>query len=230
MNGPKLIFQLPFGINITETVFLSWCIIVAVALLLLYLTHDMEKVPTKKRQVIAEWIVETMNNLVKENMGEKFMGFAPYIAGLFTYSILGSLIGLIGLRPVTADINTTATWAVTTALMVQIVKVRTSGFGGYLKGFAEPVAAITPLNIISEFSTPVSMAFRHFGNIAAGMVISSLIYMGLASLSAAIHLPIPLLQVGLPAILSLYFDIFSGFMQAYIFCMLTMVFISSAAE
>ena len=87
-----------------------------------------------------------------------------------------------------------------------------------------------PLNILSEIATPVSMSFRHFGNIAGGMVITTLLMGALSALSTALHLPIPLLQIGIPGVLSLYFDLFSGCIQAFIFSMLTMAYVGSARE
>ena len=91
---------------------------------------------------------------------------------------------------------------------------------------------ILPLNLVSEIANPISMAFRHFGNIASGIVISGLIYHALAGLSSMVLGPAapPVFQVGIPAVLSLYFDIWTGFLQAYIISMLTMVFVSMSNE
>ena len=103
----------------------------------------------------------------------------------------------------------------------------------YLKGFTEPVAFLAPINFISEFATPISMSFRHYGNILSGTVISTLVAAGLSGLTAMLlgNLPgilgeIPFLRIGLPAVLSIYFDVFSGCLQAIIFAMLTMLNIS----
>lgn len=232
MEGPRIVFEIPIfgGIHFTETVVISWFVIAAIFLLCLFLTHNLKKIPTSKRQVFAELIVTSVNNMVKSNMGETYLMFAPYIASLMAFSICGSLISLLGLRPITADLNTTITWALITFFMIQINRVRNKGVGGALKSFTEPIALMTPLNLISELATPVSMSFRHFGNIAGGMMITSLLYQALSGLSGMLHLPIPLLQVGIPAVLSVYFDLFSGIMQAYIFAMLTMVFVSSAGD
>ena len=91
-----------------------------------------------------------------------------------------------------------------------------------------------PFNIIGELATPVSMSFRHYGNVLSGVVISTLVAFALQGLSKLVlgWLPgflgnFPFLQIGLPAILSLYFDIFSGLMQAFIFAMLTMLYIAT---
>ncbi|MEE0867109.1 MAG: F0F1 ATP synthase subunit A, partial [Clostridia bacterium] len=152
------------------------------------------------------------------------------------FSILGSLSGLTGLRALTGDLNTTLGWALATFFLVQFVAIRHKGFLGWLKGFTEPVVLMTPLNIISEVANPISMAFRHFGNIASGIVITALVYGALAALSQAVigWIPvignIPIFQVGIPAFLSIYFDVFTSFLQAYIISMLTMVFVSIANE
>ena len=225
VGGPKIAcsFKL-FGINIniTETIIISWGIVIGLTLLVLFLTHNMKKKPEKKRQVIAEFIVETVDNLVKDTMGNGYKSFGPYIAALFASSIFGSLVSLIGLRSTTADYSTTLSWALMSFVMIEAAKIKANGVGGYLKSF------INPLNIVSEISTPVSMSFRHFGNIAGGMIITTLIYFALTGLSTALYCDIPIFTIGLPAVLSLYFDLFSGFMQAFIFIMLTMIYIASA--
>ena len=124
--------------------------------------------------------------------------------------------------------------------LITRAKIRSGGLGGYLKGFTEPIFVLTPFNILSEIATPISMACRHFGNILSGTVISTLLYAALALASHALlgWLPgvlgqvlgaIPILSVGIPAITGLYFDWFSGFMQAFIFCMLTTLYIANAA-
>ncbi len=229
VSGPKLIASFDvFGvkINLTETVVLSWVIILAVVLLLLWLTSDMKTKNVSKKQVVAEWAVLTIYGLVEDTMGKHWRKISPYIAGLFTFSILGSLISMLGLRSVTADFNVPLTWALITFVLIHSTNIRTHGLGGYLKGYAEPVPVMLPMNILSEVSTPVSMSLRHFGNIVSGMVITSLLYFALSVITKKIG--IAFCTIGIPAVLSLYFDLFSGFMQAFIFIMLTMVYISNA--
>lgn len=225
VTGPKIAFSFEvFGIriNITETIIVSFGIVLGLTILVLFLTHNMTKKAEKKRQVIAEYIVEMVDNLIVNNMGKEHIAMAPYIAALFASSIFGSLVSLIGLKSVTGDFSTVLTWALMTFVMIERAKIKANGVGGYLKSF------INPLNIISEVSTPVSMAFRHFGNIGGGSIITSLIYFALTGLSTAIGLAVPIFTVGIPAVLSLYFDLFSGFMQAFIFIMLTMANIANA--
>lgn len=193
----------------------------------LILTHKMEKIPRKKTQLLAEKIVITIDNLVESTMGKRYMAFAPYIMTLFASSLFGSLISLVGLRSTTQDFNTTLCWALVTAFFIHYIGFKSSGFKGYLHSFAEPVAFLTPINLIGIVTTPMSMALRHFGNVLGGGAIMTLLYSAFAGLSSMIHLPVPALQIGVPAILSLYFDFFGGCMQAFIFCMLTMVYISN---
>ena len=152
------------------------------------------------------------------------------------------LISLTGIfRSPTADLSTEAAWAVVVFIMITMEKIKAGGILGYMKGFTEPIAVMTPFNILSELATPVSMACRHFGNILSGVVINGLIYAALAVASSALLglIPgavgdvlskIPILSVGIPAILSFYFDWFSGAMQAFIFTMLTIMYIANAAE
>ena len=239
MNGPKIIFKIPLfgGINVTETIVNAWIVMAVVIAVSNWLGSNLKIKPESKRQIVAEKPVSMLYNLVEGTMGKKWSDFAPYIGALFTMSITGSLSSLFGLRPFTADLSTTLSWAVLTSVMVWIFSIKQSGFFGWLKGFAEPVPFILPINIIGEIANPISMSFRHFGNIAAGMVITSLVYGGLANLSKVIlsFIPntflnsIPLFQLGIPALLSVYFDLFGSFLQAYIICMLTMVNISNTS-
>jgi F-type H+-transporting ATPase subunit a len=123
-----------------------------------------------------------------------------------------------------------------TIVIVWASNIRENGFWAWLKGFTEPIFIMTPMNIISEVATPASMAFRHFGNVAGGSVLTTLIYTALALLSNvllswipnAFIASIPIFQIGIPAAFSLYFDFFSGAIQALVFSMLSMVYIGAA--
>lgn len=226
---------LPFqDLPITEAQINSALVIVTLLFVCLYFTHGLKTHPELKRQLIAEWIVETCDGLVNQNMGEYFTSFSPFIVGIMGLSAFSSLLSLIGLYPPTSDINITAGWAILVFFLITFYKLK-SGFGNYLKSFTEPIVVLLPLNILGEVATPVSMAFRHFGNVLSGSVIAVLISTALQGLSAILlsWLPgvlgeIPFLQIGIPAVLSLYFDIFSGALQAFIFAMLTMLNIAGA--
>lgn len=234
ITGAKVFFTLRMPLQdlpITESQINSWLVMITVFFLCLYLTHGISERGTLKRQVLAEWIVEKTDSLVKENMGEYFAGFSPFIASVMALSAFSSLLSLTGLYPPTSDINVVGGWAILVFILITYYKMK-CGFGHYLKSFAEPVF-LTPMNIISEVATPVSMTFRHYGNVLSGSVISALVGYALTKVSAAVfgRLPgflgqIPFFRIGIPAVLSAYFDVFSGLLQAFIFAMLTMLYVS----
>ncbi len=235
ITGALVYFTIPLpygGLPITESQVNSWLVMLSVLALCMYLTHGIQEKAESKRQHIAEWIVEKAEGLVNENMGKYFSGFAPFIAAIIALSAFSSLLSLLGLYPPTSDLNITAGWAILVFILITYYKCK-CGPLHYVKSFGEPVPFLAPLNIISEAATPVSMAFRHYGNILSGSVISALIAAALQGLSSLLlgRLPgslgeFPLLQIGLPAVLSVYFDVFSGCLQAYIFAMLTMMYVS----
>lgn len=231
VTGPKIIASFDcFGLTIrfTETILLQWLVMALILGAAWFLTRNLKVSDVSKRQAVAEMLVETAYRLVSDTMGSRWRFLTPYIATIFAFSICGSLISLLGVRAVTSDFSVLAAWAVVTFLLITATKLRYSGVRGWVKGFLAPVPVMLPLNLLSEVSTPVSMALRHFGNIAGGMVITALLYYGLTSLSHMLGLQVPLFTIGIPAVLSLYFDLFSSFMQAFIFIMLMMVFISNA--
>ncbi len=248
IEGAKIYARIPTGIPflgdilISETLVNSWIVMGIILALCIFLTRGLKVENISKRQAVAEWLVELATNFVRGNTGgTRFDGLIPFIAALFSTSLISNLICLVGAWSPTADLSTEAAWAVLVFIMITATKIRTSGLGGYLKGYTEPIAIMTPFNVLSELATPVSMACRHFGNILSGVVIDGLIYWALALASAAILglIPgavgdflsqIPILDVGIPAVASLYFDWFTGFMQAFIFCMLTTMYIANAAE
>ena len=219
---------------ISEAQVNSWFVMIGLTFFCLYLTHGIRAHVETKRAVIAEWIVETLEKLVTENMGEYFRGFAPFVCSILALSAFSSLMSLLGLFPPTSDLNVVAGWALLVFFLITYYKMK-CGPLHYLKSFAEPVPFLAPLNIISEVATPVSMAFRHYGNILSGTVISVLIAAALQGLTNLIfgNLPgilgeFPFLRIGIPAVLSIYFDVFSGCLQAFIFAMLTMLYIGGA--
>lgn len=241
--GAKIYYVIPIwgGIPITETIVNTWIVMVLIMALCLFLTKDLKEKSTTKRQDLAEYIVVMVTDFVKGNMGQRYESFAPFIAALFSLSAFCSLTSLLGAYPPTSDLSTVLGWAVMVYVMITYTKIKTTGIMGYAIGFTQPIFILLPFNLISEIATPISMAFRHFGNIASGTIISTLVYGGLASLSYAVFgsLPgflgtilgkIPFFQIGIPAFLSIYFDLFSSLLQAFIFCMLTMMYIASAAE
>lgn len=286
ITGPGIYFEIPIfgGIPITQTVVSSFVVMLLLCTAGVLLGRKLTKRPGRM-QVVTEKGVGMITGLVCDAMGEHNRRWTPYITALFLSSLLGSLIGMTGiLRSTTADLSTTATWAVMTSVICWYQSIKNIGLGPWLKGFTEPIKVMTPMNVVSEIAQPVSLAFRHFGNVAGGGVITTMVYWALSGASAALLrlagaswigvavsltlaavlflLPrkgkkpgvfrkllgvmmaalaflavlkllgvlenVPFLQVGIPAVLSLYFDCFSGLIQAFVFSLLSMIYISNA--
>ena len=285
VDGAYKYFTIPIfgGIDITQTTVSSLIVTILLCSAFIYLGKHLKKRPDGK-QVLVEKGVLILHNMVVDTMGEHNAHWLPFIGAIFLSSICGSLIGLTGfLRSSTADLSCTLTWAIMVSVIIWYNNIENNGFVGWLKGFTEPIVVMTPMNIISEIAQPVSMAFRHFGNVAGGGVITSIIYTAFALVSdlvigaiascgwlmcvilmalaaglfllgmkkskllfkilAAVffalglfgllqHLKIltgvPILSLGIPAVLSVYFDLFSGFVQALVFSLLTMVYVAGS--
>ena len=234
ITGAQIFFEIPMPVQnllITESQVNSLFVLIMIFGLCLYLTHGMMGDKLMKRHLLAKWVVEKVENMVIGNMGPYFKGFTSFVIAILALSGFSSLITLFGLFPPTSDVNIVAGWAVLVFILITYYKFK-CGPVQYIKGLADPVALL-PLNLIGEVATPVSMAFRHYGNVLSGSVISVLVATGLQGLSKLVlgFLPgflgeFPFLQIGLPAVLSIYFDVFSGCLQAYIFAMLTMLYVS----
>jgi len=158
INGPKILWKIPVGdlftITITETVLASCIVTWGLILACYFLGKNLKKRPDGK-QVIVEKLVTMLYNMVEDTMGKHNMHFAPYIGALFLSSMFGSLISTLGFfRSSTADLSTTATWAIMTIVVVWASNIRENGLLSWLKSFTEPIFIMTPMNIISEFATP----------------------------------------------------------------------------
>ena len=247
LNGAKILYTIHTDIpllgdfKITQTLVVTWLVMAVLTALAWWLGHDLKLENISKRQAAAEYLVERLDRFVHENMGRNLDQYIPLVGAIFALSVFCNLISVLGFWSPTADLNTELAWAVVVFILITYHKLKANGLGGYLKGYLDPIFLMAPINVISELATPVSMACRHFGNILSGIVINGLIYAALAAASSSLLglLPgalgsllshIPILAVGIPAILSVYFDWFSGVMQAFIFCILTILYIANAAE
>ena len=250
VSGARIILGIPFlqelcqdipllelGNVVTQTTISLLVVTVILVLLAFVATKTLTKRPGKV-QVVFEKLMTMLYNLVRDTMGEHNMRFAPYIGTLFLSSIFCTLIGMTQILPsATKDLSVTLAWALVTTGMVWYNNIKNFGFGTWLKGFTEPIVVMTPMNIVSEIAQPISLAFRHFGNVAGGGVLTALIYAALGGLTQIVFgwLPDQILevfptvfQIGIPAVLSIYFDLFSGFVQALVFSLLTMVYVGGA--
>ncbi|WP_125153351.1 F0F1 ATP synthase subunit A [Clostridium rectalis] len=225
MEALKPIFTLNlfgYSFGVTINIIIQWAIIVIVGLLSFILTRNLKVIPDKKQNIL-EIFVETVNKLVRENMGESYLGFVPFIGTLMLYLLFMNLTGFIGVAPPTSDYSINLGMAAITFVVVQAFAIRKIGIGHYFGGYFKPYAFIFPLNIIERIMLPVSLSLRLFGNMTAAVVIMDLVYSALAGISwiAQLVIPVPL---------HMYFDLFDGTIQMVIFVMLTMINIKITAE
>ena len=224
--GPRIIISLNDGkFFITESVIFGVILAAVIAALAIWMTNNLTAIPSKK-QVVAETIVEMVYNLTKRTMGAHCVNFAPYIGTLIIFILLGNMLGLLGFRPVTADVNMTFALSTVTFFLVQFNSFRSMGFKGKIKHMCDPFPFLFPLKIIEALTQPISLGFRLFGNILGGFIVMEIIFAALEGLSHMLHLKFPLLIAVIPLPGKIFFDIFEPVVQAYIFTMLTMVFIS----
>lgn len=163
----------------------------------------------------AEVAFEMLGNMVEGLMGNNAGRFINYIGTIFLFILLSNISGIFGLRPPTADFGVTLLLGIMTFLTVQYQNIKNNKFGAFTSLF-EPLPFLFPINLIGEIAVPFSLGLRLFGNILSGTVIMALFY-GMVPI---------LFKIGVPAALHVYFDLFSGCIQAYVFCMLTMVYIN----
>lgn len=169
-------------------------------------------------QNIAELIVEMLDGMVTAVMGKNAMKFVNYISTIFLFILLSNISGLLGLRPPTADYGVTFPMGLITFCLIFFNKLKHQKLSGFLKGLCDPWPIWAPINIIGDVAVPISLSLRLFANVLSGTVMMALYY-GL--------LPI-FVKIGIPSALHVYFDLFSGAIQAYVFCMLTMTYITDA--
>lgn len=174
------------------------------------------EIPTGFQNVV-ELIVEKLDGMVDSTMGKNGKNFRNYIGTIFIFIIISNISGLFGLRPPTADYGTTLPLGLLSFTLIFTCKLRYQKVSGFLKGLCEPWVFWAPINVIGDVAVPISLSLRLFANILSGTVMMALVY-GLLSKVAIFW----------PAALHVYFDLFSGAIQTYVFCMLTMTYISDA--
>lgn len=173
-------------INITQTVVVSWLVMAIITGLCIWLGSGLKVTGISRKQAVAELAVTSLVKFVRSNMGTEFDRYIPLIGTIFVTSVVSNLISVVGIWSPTADLMTELGWALVVFVLITYHKIKSSGIGGYLKGFLDPIFVMAPINVMSELFTPISMACRHFGNILSGMVISALLYGALTVASHAL--------------------------------------------
>ena len=181
INGARILHTFEnvpiFGtVQFTQTLLVSWLVVIIISALAIWLGSGLQVSGISRKQAVAEMVYTALVNFVRGNMGPDFDRYIPLVGAIFISSLVSNLISLLGIWSPTADLMTELAWALVVFVLITYHKIKASGFGGYLKGFLDPIFVLLPINIMSECFTPISMACRHFGNILSGTVINALIY------------------------------------------------------
>ena len=204
------------GVEIFESVVVSWIVMAIIILFIILMTRNLKVENPSKRQVFVEYCVTSLQNIVKGIVGEEGQRYVEYLATVLVFIGISNIMGLFGFKSPTKDLNVTAALALMSIVLIEAAGIRAKGTKGWLKSFTQPIALITPINILEVFIRPLSLCMRLFGNVLGAFVIMELIKMVVPAV--------------VPAVFSLYFDLFDGLIQAYVFVFLTGLFIKEAIE
>lgn len=204
-------------IGFDETTVVSWIIIAVLTILAIILTRKFKVTgEISKRQAFLEMCYEKSVQFFKGIVGEKAEEFIPWLMSMALFIGTSNIIGLFGLKPPTKSMQVTAAMAITSIVLVEYAGFKSKGFAGRIKAFTKPIWIITPINILELFTKPLSLCMRLFGNVIAAFTIMELVK--------------AVVPIVIPVALSLYFDIFDGLLQAYIFVFLTGLYLQEATE
>ncbi len=213
-------FELPLvgKIHLHESIVIMWGIMAVIMLLVLFLTRKMTLIPGK-RQALVEYAVTWVTNFFEGNMGKAGRRYVPYLSTVFLFLAIANLVGMFGfgIKPPTKDVNVTATLALMSIFMIEKATFQgQGGIKGFLKSFTKPMVVMLPINIMELVIRPLSLCMRLFGNVLGAFVVMKLIehVCGLI----------------VPMVFSMYFDVFDGLIQAYVFVFLTSLFMAEGLE
>lgn len=225
-------------IPISESVIQMW-IVMAVLIVFTFVFRIKFKTIPEGKQNFIEIVVETINNFSKDSIGHHWKMFSPYIGTVLLFLIFSNTIAIFNiipsghdlykitgidffenfhfeLHPPTKDVNITMAMAIISMIVVMIAGIRVKKMSGWLKSFLEPIPLMLPFKILDYFIRPVSLCFRQFGNVLGSVIVMKLAYFAIPAV--------------FPGFISIYFDLFDGILQAYIFVFLTALYIGEAVE
>ncbi len=213
----KVVFTIPIfgGINISEALLTSWGIMLLILLLSFIFVRKLSIFP-KKIQTVIEIFVNWIYSFFTETLGERGKKYIPLLGSMLMFIALSNIIGLFGFTPPTKSISVTAGLALISITLVLSSSIKNLGPKKWLKSYTEPMAVVTPFNVLEIIIRPLSLCLRLFGNVIGAYIIMELIH--------------GLVPVFIPVVFSLYFDIFDGLLQAYVFVFLTAVYMSEGLE
>lgn len=211
-------FTIPIfgGIDIPESVAVTWVIMALLVIASALLTRNFSLEHPSKRQIILEGAISWLYRFFGDILGENGKRYVPWLSTVIIYIGCANMTGLIGLKPPTKDLNVTAGLAIMSIVLIEYSGFHVKGAKGFIKSFAEPMPILAPINILELFIKPLSLCMRLFGNVLGAFVVMELIKIVIPA-----FLPVPF---------SMYFDIFDGLIQAYVFVFLTSLFMKEAME
>lgn len=218
--NPSMI-KIPFlgGMLISETIVVTW-LVMAILIIFSYfvrffLLKSFKEIPSGIQNII-EFSIESIEKFSRGILGETGGDIAPYVFTLAAFIIFSGFIELLGLRAPTADLSMTATLAIITLLLINYFAIRHKGLMGRIKDFGKPVFFIAPIKVLVELALPVSLSCRLFGNMLGGLIVMDILYM--------------VVPIGIPAFISIYFNVFHALIQTFVFILLSLTFIKEAVE
>ena len=197
-------------LQIPESVVVSWGIMAFLVIGSILLTRNLRVDHISKRQAMLEMVYNLGNSFFENLLGGQGKRYVPYLMTVALYIACSNLIGVFGIKPPTKDLNVTAALALMSIVLIEYAGIHARGGVGFLKSLAAPTPVMTPMNILEIAIRPTSLCMRLFGNVLGAFVIMELI-----------KLVVP---VFVPAVFSLYFDLFDGLIQTYVFVFLTSLF------
>lgn len=205
------------GIPISETVVVTWIIIVALLIISILLTKNLKVENPGKIQLALEAMITWLYDFFDDTLGKDNRKYYPYLISVLIYlAFANTVVSFFGFKPPTKDLNMTAALSIMSMCLIEFSGISKKGICGWAKNLAEPVAIVAPINVLEIFIRPLSLCMRLFGNIIGAFIIMELI-----KFFVPLIIPIPF---------SFYFDIFDGLLQAYIFVFLTAIFMSEKVE
>lgn len=221
-NNRALLFELNgVPLYLTDSMFATWivsAVLIVFAVIVRIKLRKFKKVPSGFQNAV-EALVELVGNLTKSVLGEKLEFLGAYFFGVFVFIIAANYSGIFGLRPPTTDLATNLSLALGTFFLIHYHGIRMRKLD-YVKDYFSPFFLFLPFNILGQLGKPVSLSFRLFGNILGGFIILEVMYSMLPVVA----------RFFLPAIGHVFFDLFGGFLQAFVFTMLSMTFVQVMAE
>ncbi len=213
------VFTIPIfgGVGVSESTVVTWIIMATLVVASILLTRNLKVEAPSKIQLLLEAAIKWAYDFFDDTFGKENRGYTPYLITVLIYlAFSNTIFAILGFKPPTKDLNVTIALALISLFLIETAGMRKKGIKGYIKHFKEPVALITPINILEVAIRPLSLCMRLFGNVLGAFVIMELI-----RILAPILIPIPF---------SLFFDVFDGLLQAYIFVFLTAIFMNNEME